>query len=123
MLENTESQEMYLTTIYALQKKNGMVRSVDVADERGYSKVSVHNAMKRLEEFGYVTFHQGKITLTKCGRKEHHNRCRTKSLYPEREFYATHSVRARQEARIFRRYLRRGSHLCFYREYPIRQAV
>ena len=23
--------------------------------------------MKRLEEFGYVTFHQGKITLTKCG--------------------------------------------------------
>ena len=60
MLENTESQEMYLTTIYALQKKNGMVRSVDVADERGYSKVSVHNAMKRLEEFG-------KITLTKCG--------------------------------------------------------
>lgn len=42
MLENTESQEMYLTTIYALQKKNGMVRSVDVADERGYSKVSVH---------------------------------------------------------------------------------
>ena len=36
MLENTESQEMYLTTIYALQKKNGMVRSVDVADERGY---------------------------------------------------------------------------------------
>lgn len=47
MLENTESQEMYLTTIYALQKKNGMVRSVDVADERGYSKVSVHNAMKR----------------------------------------------------------------------------
>lgn len=43
MLENTESQEMYLTTIYALQKKNGMVRSVDVADERGYSKVSVHN--------------------------------------------------------------------------------
>lgn len=67
MLENTESQEMYLTTIYALQKKNGMVRSVDVADERGYSKVSVHNAMERLEEFGYVTFHQGKITLTKCG--------------------------------------------------------
>ena len=36
MLENTESQEMYLATIYALQKKNGMVRSVDVADERGY---------------------------------------------------------------------------------------
>lgn len=47
MLENTESQEMYLTTIYALQKKNGMVRSVDVADERGYSKVSVHRGMDK----------------------------------------------------------------------------
>lgn len=67
MIENSESQEMYLTTIYALQKKKGMVCSVDVADERGYSKASVHNAMKRLEEFGYVEFHQGKITLTKSG--------------------------------------------------------
>ena len=65
MLENTESQEMYLTTIYALQKKKGMVRSVDVADERGYSKVSVHNAMKRLEEFGYVTFHQDLLKKVK----------------------------------------------------------
>ena len=49
MLENTESQEMYLTTIYALQKKNGMVRSVDVADERGYSKVSVHTFARTAE--------------------------------------------------------------------------
>ena len=61
MLENTESQEMYLTTIYALQKKNGMVRSVDVADERGYSKVSVHNAMKRLEEFGNISSRENNI--------------------------------------------------------------
>ena len=67
MIENSESQEMYLTTIYALQKKNGMVRSVDVAAEREYSAASVHNAMDRLEEFGYVEFHQGKITLTKSG--------------------------------------------------------
>ena len=67
MIENTESQEMYLTTIYALQKKNGTVRSVDVAAERGYSKASVHNAMDRLADFGYIKFYQGKITLTKCG--------------------------------------------------------
>lgn len=67
MIENSESQEMYLTTIYALQKKKGMVRSVDVAVERGYSAASVHNAMKRLEEYGYVKFNQGKITLTNIG--------------------------------------------------------
>lgn len=41
MLENTESQEMYLATIYALQKKNGMVRSVDVADERGVRRAFI----------------------------------------------------------------------------------
>ena len=45
MLENTESQEMYLTTIYALQKKNGMVRSVDVADERGYNLVVYYSGI------------------------------------------------------------------------------
>jgi len=35
MIENSESQEMYLTTIYALQKKKGTVRSIDIAAEHG----------------------------------------------------------------------------------------
>lgn len=65
MLENSESQEMYLSTIYMLQKKNGTVCLTDVAVERGYSKASVHNAMNRLVDFGYIKFYQGKITLTK----------------------------------------------------------
>lgn len=39
MVENTESQEMYLATIYALHRKNGIVRSVDVAEERGYDHI------------------------------------------------------------------------------------
>lgn len=67
MIESSESQEMYLSTIYMLQKKNGIVRSVDVAAERGYSKASVHNAMDRLADFGYIKFYRGKITLTKSG--------------------------------------------------------
>lgn len=70
MIENTESQEMYLTAIYALQKKKGTVRLTDVAEERGYSKASVHNAMDVLAEFGYVRFERGKITLTKSGVKK-----------------------------------------------------
>lgn len=48
MIENSESQEMYLATIYSLQKKNGSVRLTDVADERGYSKASVHKARSGL---------------------------------------------------------------------------
>ena len=67
MIENSESQEMYLSTIYMLQKKNGFVRLTNVADERGYSKASVHNAMERLADIGYIKFYQGKITLTKLG--------------------------------------------------------
>lgn len=73
MLENTESQEMYLATIYALQKKNGMVRSVDVAEERGYSRASIHNAMDRLADLGYIKFSRGKITLTECGLEKVQN--------------------------------------------------
>lgn len=67
MIENSESQEMYLATIYMLQKKNGIVRLTNVAEERGYSKASVHNAMERLADIGYIKFYRGKITLTKIG--------------------------------------------------------
>lgn len=38
-----------------------------MADERGYSKASVHKAMERLADIGYVKFYQGKISLTKLG--------------------------------------------------------
>lgn len=73
MTTNTESQEMYLTTIYALWKKRGEVRLTDVAEERGYSKASAHNAMDVLAEFGYITFERGKITLTKRGLEKAKN--------------------------------------------------
>lgn len=73
MIENTESQEMYLSTIYALQKKNGTVRLTDVAEERGYSKASAHNAMDVLAEFGYIDFERGKITLTESGLEKARN--------------------------------------------------
>ena len=56
MVENTESQEMYLATIYALHRKNGIVRCVDVAEERGYCrKVNVRERIS--EEFAdYVAY-------------------------------------------------------------------
>lgn len=43
-----ESAENYLETIYILQKRNGNVRSIDIASELGYSKPSVSVAMKNL---------------------------------------------------------------------------
>ena len=40
-----ESGEMYLETILRLSEKNPNVRSVDVAEELGYSKPSVSRAV------------------------------------------------------------------------------
>lgn len=63
-----ESAENYLETIYMLNKKNGHVRSIDVANELGFSKPSISVAMKGFREDGYVNVdHEGLITLTEKG--------------------------------------------------------
>jgi len=63
-----ESAENYLETIYSLIKKNGSVRSIDIANELGFSKPSISVAMKGFREEGYIYVdHEGKITLTEKG--------------------------------------------------------
>lgn len=63
-----QSQENYLETIYMLKKRNGFVRSVDVAHELEFTKASVSVAMKSLREAGYVTVDaDGGISLTEMG--------------------------------------------------------
>lgn len=63
-----ESAENYLETIYMLSKKTKYVRSIDVANELGFSKASVSVAMKSFREEGYiVTDTDGGITLTEKG--------------------------------------------------------
>lgn len=65
-----ESGEDYLETILVLKKKNGMVRSIDVASELGYSKPSVSRAMSILKKSGYVTTDEkGHISFTDEGLK------------------------------------------------------
>ena len=64
-----ESAEMYLETIYILSVKNGIVRSIDVAEHMGYSKPSVSRAVGLLKDGGYLTMAQdGYLTLTKKGK-------------------------------------------------------
>ena len=46
-----ESGENYLETVLILEKKNGTVRSVDVANYLGVSKPSVSRAMSVLKPF------------------------------------------------------------------------
>ena len=63
-----ESAENYLETIYILKKKNGSVRSIDVANELSFSKASVSVAMKSFREEGYITVDDdGTLNLTEKG--------------------------------------------------------
>lgn len=50
-----ESAENYLETILMLQKRIGQVRSIDIANELGFSKPSVSVAVKQFRENGYIT--------------------------------------------------------------------
>ena len=65
-----ESAENYLETILVLKNKNGAVRSIDIANELGFSKPSVSVAMKNLRENGYIEVDSsGYITLLDSGRQ------------------------------------------------------
>lgn len=66
-----ESGEDYIETIYLLKKKNGAVRSVDVAQELGFSRPSVSRAVSLLKEDGYISVTQdGFLELTKEGEQK-----------------------------------------------------
>lgn len=63
-----ESGEDYLESILVLREKNGMVRSVDIAQHLGYSKPSVSRAMALLRGSGHILMEDtGHITLTSLG--------------------------------------------------------
>lgn len=66
-----ESGENYLETILLLEKKNGFVRSVDIANELEFSKPSVSRAMSILKVAGLITMDKtNQIFLTEEGRKK-----------------------------------------------------
>ena len=65
-----ESAENYLETILILQKRIGIVRSIDIVNELEFSKPSVSVAMKNLRENGYIQMDpSGHITLLDTGRE------------------------------------------------------
>ncbi len=68
MAEMNESAENYLETILMLEKRNGRVRSVDIANELNFSRPSVSVSMKKLRENGSIEIDErGCITLTPNG--------------------------------------------------------
>ena len=65
-----ESAEDYLEAILKLREDHGMVRSIDIVHELGFSKPSVSVAMKNLRENGYIRMDDdGYITLLPPGEE------------------------------------------------------
>ena len=63
-----ESAEDYLEGILVIQRRRGAVRSIDIANELGFSKPSVSVAMKKLRESGYIEMElDGHIRLLPAG--------------------------------------------------------
>ncbi len=63
-----ESGEMYLETIFVLSKKQGTVRSLDVAEHMGFSKPSVSRAVGLLKKGEFLNVDgNGYLTLTASG--------------------------------------------------------
>lgn len=65
-----ESGEDYIETIYLLKKKKGVVRSIDVATELGFSRPSVSRAVGILKDNGLIVMEDdGSLNLTDEGTK------------------------------------------------------
>ena len=80
-----ESGENYLETILILGKRNGSVRSIDIAEEMGFTKASVSRAMSILKRDNYIIMEpDGRILLTKDGQKKSTKSCMLMKLLPKR---------------------------------------
>ena len=70
-MRTQESGEDYLETILTLQKRQGYVRSIDIANELEYTKPSISRAMKILRENNLIAMDENKmITLTDLGKQK-----------------------------------------------------
>lgn len=69
-MKRQESIEDYLETILVLTNRLGIVRSIDIVNDMGFTKPSVSVAMKNLREKSFITMDSnGYITLTDEGKK------------------------------------------------------
>jgi len=67
---HSESQEDYLEAIYIVNQRNGYCRSVDLAEQLGYSKASVSVAISKMKAESLITVgHAGVLELTSEGEK------------------------------------------------------
>lgn len=68
-MQNSESAEMYLETIYVLHLESERVQAVDIARKMGFSKPTISEWMGKLRKRGLVETEGGNITLTPEGEQ------------------------------------------------------
>ena len=81
------SGEDYLEAILVLQKKSGIVRSVDLARHMGFSKPSISHAVGVLKNGGFLTVDEdGYLHLTEDGREV------AEKIYERHQFFTEQLV-------------------------------
>ena len=81
------SGEDYLEAILVLQKKSGIVRSVDLARHMGFSKPSISHAVGVLKNGGFLTVDEdGYLNLTNAGREV------AEKIYERHQFFTEQLV-------------------------------
>ena len=85
----TSSMEDYLEAVFILQKQNGYVRCVDVAEQLRVKKPSVSRAVKELSKMGYLLKEaDGTLSLTQNGQKI------AKQVYEKHLFFTKQLIEA-----------------------------
>lgn len=81
------SGEDYLEAVLILQKKQGMVRSVDLARHMAFSKPSISHAVGVLKNGGFLTVdNDGFLHLTAIGRET------AEKIYEKHQFFMAHLI-------------------------------
>lgn len=83
------SGEDYLEAVLVLKKKQGMVRSVDLARHMGFSKPSISHAVGVLRDGGFLTMDEdGFLHLTDIGQEV------AKKIYERHQFFTEQLIAA-----------------------------
>ena len=81
------SGEDYLEAVLVLQKKQGMVRSIDLARHMGFSKASISHAVGVLRDGGFLTMDEdGFLHLTDIVREV------AEKIYERHCFFTKHFI-------------------------------
>ena len=91
----TSSMEDYLEAVFILQKQNGYVRCVDVAEQLGVKKPSVSRAVKELTKSGHLVKNaDGTLSLTELGLQI------AEQIYEKHRFFTEQLIAAGVDPKI-----------------------